>query len=104
MPTKLHYGQSTAIGELSCRRHLSFSQSSMLHRTNACTFVIRGDPQSGACDGDAGSPVITTFGTVFGIVSWGIHCGQNFADVHTRVDLYLDFIQAVSGLAPPSRN
>lgn len=59
---------------------------------------------SGACGGDAGSPIVSQQGQLLGIVSWAIECGRPQPAVHTRVIPYLGFIREVTGLVPPRRS
>lgn len=50
-----------------------------------------------ACDGDSGGPLVCLNNgvhTLYGIISWGQHCGYaNRPGVYTKVSYYTDWIQ-----------
>ncbi|KAF5285528.1 hypothetical protein FQA39_LY16593 [Lamprigera yunnana] len=47
--------------------------------------------QKGTCQQDSGGPYVVNEKQV-GIVSWGLSCANNMADVYTKVSYYIDWI------------
>jgi secreted trypsin-like serine protease len=48
-----------------------------------------------ACMGDSGGPLVQDDGSLIGIVSWGVPCGQGMPDIFTKVSEYKDWIDSV---------
>ena len=74
-----------------------FCRSKYGSRFNSLVMICGGESSanSGPCQGDSGGPLVYNnpndgLWYVFGIVSWGIGCGQGA--VYTRVSNYIDWI------------
>ena len=44
--------------------------------------------------GDSGGPLVQEDGSLIGIVSWGVPCGQGMPDIFTKVSEYKDWIDS----------
>ncbi|XP_070497007.1 trypsin-1-like [Chironomus tepperi] len=65
-----------------------------IFETNVCAMPTD-TTEGGACMGDSGGPLVQDDGSLIGIVSWGVPCGQGMPDIFTRVSAYKDWIDSI---------
>ncbi|XP_045488733.1 chymotrypsin-2-like [Pieris rapae] len=72
-----------------CNRNLKdFETILPIDKKQVCAYAGRG---TGGCSGDSGGPLVIN-GTLIGVVSFGVPCGEGYDDVFTNVYAYVDWI------------
>lgn len=45
--------------------------------------------------GDSGGPIVSPFGALIGIISWGVPCSMGYPDVYSRITSFHGWIDSV---------
>ncbi|KAF5285527.1 hypothetical protein FQA39_LY16592 [Lamprigera yunnana] len=83
---ELKYLESAVIGHEECLRKLNGHE--FLQDFNICG---ENSHDKGTCSQDSGGPYVVN-GKQVGIVSWGLACADNTADIYAKVSYYIDWI------------
>ncbi|CAH3984275.1 chymotrypsin-2-like [Pieris brassicae] len=87
---KMYYLEAPVFNQDTCKYAMRYSKRNVVD-SMFCTFTSIGE---GTCHGDSGGP-LTRNNKLVGLVSWGIPCAIGYPDVHTRIDVYIDWINDV---------